>query len=100
MKERQDVWFVDCKEENLSSRTRLQFYLGKLTDKIEHEEVGTCAGIEISQDKDNADQKVKWFLKVHETYKLLWEAYFRLSFSHKFIFPFTFCKFFNFPLPP
>ena len=36
-------------------------------DKIEHEGMGTCARIEISQDADNADQKVKWFLKVHKT---------------------------------
>ena len=34
----------------------------------------TCGIIELSQDADNADQKVKWFLKVHKTYKLLWEA--------------------------
>ena len=27
--------------------------------KIEHELIGTCAGIEMSQDADNADQKVK-----------------------------------------
>ena len=32
--------------------------------------MGTCARIEISYDADNADQKVKWFLKVHR------EAYF------------------------
>ena len=51
-------------------------YLGKHTDKIEQGETGTCARIEISQNVDNADQKVKWFPKVHKTYKLLWEAYF------------------------
>ena len=34
-----------------------QFHLGKRTDKIEHEGMGTCARIEISQDVDNADQK-------------------------------------------
>ena len=28
-------------------------------DKIEHEGIGTCTKIEISQDTDNADQKVK-----------------------------------------
>ena len=38
--------------------------------------ISTCEGIEVSQDVDNADQKVKWFPKVHEIYKLLWEAYF------------------------
>ena len=48
----------------------------KRTDKIKHEEMGTCARIAISQDADNADQKVKSFLKVNKRYKLLWEAYF------------------------
>ena len=47
-----------------------KIYYEKFIDKIEHE------GTEISQDADNADQKVKWFLKVDKTYKLLWEAYF------------------------
>ena len=47
--------------------------------------MGTYARIEISQDADNADQKVKGFLKVHKTYKLLWEAYFQISFSQVFI---------------
>ena len=28
-------------------------------NKIEHERIGTCARIEISQDVDNADQKAK-----------------------------------------
>ena len=54
----------------------VKFYLGKLADKVEHEGMGTCARIEISGDANNADQKVKCFLKVHKTYKLLWEAYF------------------------
>ena len=36
-------------------------------NKIEYEGIGTCARIEISQDAHNADQKVKWFLKVHIT---------------------------------
>ena len=53
-----------------------QLYLRKLIDENEHELISTCAGIEISQDADNVDQKVKWFPKVHKTYKLLWEAYF------------------------
>ena len=62
------MWFVDCKEEDLSSRAVVQFYTGgKRIDKIEHEEIGTCAGIETSQDADNADQKVKWSPKVHKT---------------------------------
>ena len=39
--------------------------------KIEHEEIGTCARIEISQDADNTDQNVEWFLKVHKMHKLL-----------------------------
>ena len=38
-------------------------------NKIEHEGIGTCARIEISKDADNADRKVKWFLKVHKTCK-------------------------------
>ena len=42
-------------------------------DKIKG--MGTCAKIEISQDADEAEQKVKWFLKVHKTYKRLWKAY-------------------------
>ena len=37
-------------------------------NKIEHEGTGTCARIEISQDADNADQKV---IEVHKTYKTL-----------------------------
>ena len=47
-------------------------------DKSEHEGIGTCATTEISQDADNADKKVKWFVKVHKTYRLLWKAYFQL----------------------
>ena len=65
------MWFVDCEAEDLSSRSGGQFYLGKRINKIEHEGIGTCARIEKSQDVDNADQKVKWFLKVYKTYKLL-----------------------------
>ena len=33
--------------------------------------MGTFATIEISQEANNADQKVNWFLKVHKTYKPL-----------------------------
>ena len=42
-------------------------------NKIEYEGIAICARIE-SQDADNADQKVKCFLKVRKRYKLLWEA--------------------------
>ena len=63
--------------------------------KIEHEGICTGGIIEISQDADNADQKVKWFLKVHKTYKLFREAYFQFSFSQVFI-QFTFYKYFDF----
>ena len=76
LKETLDVWFVDCEEKDLPSRTGAQFYLGKRIDKIEHEEVGTCAETEISQDADNANQRIKWFPKLHKTYKRLWKAYF------------------------
>ena len=51
-------------------------FLGKSMNKIEYEGIGTCVRIQISQDADNADQTVKWFLKVHKTYKLLWENLF------------------------
>ena len=43
----------------IPERGRGQFYLGKRVDKIEHEGMFTCAIIEMSQDADNADQKVK-----------------------------------------
>ena len=72
-----------------------QSYLGKRIDKIEHEGMGNCVRIEISQDTDDADQKVKWFLKVHKKYKVLWEAYFSHLFP-KFLFRFVFYKFFDF----
>ena len=42
--------------------------------KIEYEEIATCSRIEINEDAENADQKVKWFLKVHKTFKLLRDA--------------------------
>ena len=49
--------FVDCKEEDLSSRTGRgggggEFYLGKQINKIEYEGTCTCAKIEVSQDTD------------------------------------------------
>ena len=53
MKERLNVWFVDCEEEDLSTRTGGEFYLGKCMKEIEHEGISTCAGA------DNADQKIK-----------------------------------------
>ena len=49
-----------------------QFNLGKRMNKIKY-------------DVDNADQNVKWFLKVHRAFKLLWEACFKFSFSQVFI---------------
>ena len=54
----------------------LSFRNEKRIDKIEHEGMGTCAITKISQDADNADEKLQWFLKFHKTYKVLWEAYF------------------------
>ena len=71
----------------------------KTFDKIEHEEIGTCAKIELSQDEDNADQKVKLFLKAHKTYKLLWEAYFKFLSSQIFIHVHI-LQIFRFPPPP
>ena len=53
--------------------------------KIEQEGISTFARIEISQDADKAGQKVKWFFKVHETYKFLCEAHFQFSFPQVFI---------------
>ena len=47
--------------------------------------MGTYARIEISQDTDNADLKVKKSLKVRKTYKLLWETYFNYLLSQAFI---------------
>ena len=72
----------------------------KRTDNIEHEGIGTCARIEISLDADNANQKVKWFLKVHKTYKLLWEAYFNYLFSQVFIQVHILQIFYFHPSPP
>ena len=83
LKERLDVRFVEC-EEDLSSRTRVKFYLGKCIGKIEHEEIGSCAGIEISQDADHADQKIKWFPKVHK-HTFVGSIFFNYLFSQVFI---------------
>ena len=66
-----------------SSRTGVQFYLGKRLDKIEHVEIGTCARTEISQDADNKDQKLKWFLKVHNTKQTFVESIFLIIFLPK-----------------
>ena len=74
------MWFVGYEGEDLFCRTHAQFYMQKRTDTIEHEEIGTYARIQISQDADNADQKSKIVLKVDETYRLFWKAYFQLSF--------------------
>ena len=57
--------------------------LWKTMDKIKHE--GQVPLQEISQDADNAKEKVKWFLKVYKIKKLLWEAYFKFSFFQVFI---------------
>ena len=54
-------------------------------NKIEHEGTGTCARIERSHDDDSTDQQVKWFLKVHKTYKLLWQGIFSIFFFPSFI---------------
>ena len=54
----------------MSSRTGAQLYTGKFIDKIEHDEKHICGRIEINQDAVNADEKVKWFQKVHKAYKL------------------------------
>ena len=64
-------------------------YLRKRMNKIEYERIGACARTEISQDADNAYQKVFTFLKVHKTYTLLWEAYFQFSFFPSFSVRFT-----------
>ena len=40
---------------------------------------------EIGQDAESADEKVKRFLKVQKTCKLLWKVYFTFSFSQDFI---------------
>ena len=67
-------------------------------NKIEHEGMGTCARTEIGQDADDANQKIKWFLKVHKTCKIFAKHIFNFL-SSKFLFRFTFYKFFDFCLP-
>ena len=67
--------------------------------KIEHKESGICARIERDQDADNEDQKQKWILKVHKTYKLLREAYFQSSFSPSFYLR-SILEIFEIPPPP
>ena len=67
------------------SRTGGQFYLGKRMNKIEYEGIGTCARIEISQVADNADQKVKRFLKVHKYTNFCWKHIFNFPFFRVFI---------------
>ena len=68
-------------------------------NKIEYEGRGTCARIEISQDAKDADKNVKWFLKVHKTYKLFWVAYFQFNFSQVSTQIHIFKKFFDFRPP-
>ena len=77
-----------CQGEVLCFRTGVQFYLGKRIDNIELEETGTCARIDISQNAVNADQKVKWFLKVHKRNIPFWEV--QIYLFGKFLFRFTF----------
>ena len=54
-------------------------------NKIEHEGMGTCARIEISQNADNADQKVKWFLEVHKHTNFCAKPIFNCLFRQVFI---------------
>ena len=51
--------------------------------------MSNCARIEKSQDADNADQKLKWFLKVHENITLV-------IFLPKLLLAVTIYKFFHF----
>ena len=67
-------------------------------NKIEDEEIGTCARVEISQDANNTDQKVKWSLKVHKTYKLCGKHFFQFSFFSSF-YSGSFLQIFPFLLP-
>ena len=67
-----------------SSRAGGEFYLGKRTDKIEHEGMGICARIEISQYTDNADQKVKRFLKLQKHTNFCERNIFNYLFSQVF----------------
>ena len=87
------AWFVKAKwSPDTCQKTDTVFqnwgailpWIGKRMSETGDERIGTCARIEISQDADNADQKVTWFLKVYKTYKLLWEAYIQFSFSPSF----------------
>ena len=64
---------------------KYESFLNGLDIEIVHKGISSCARIEIRKDADNADQKVKWFLKVHKTYKHLWEAYLQFPCSQVFI---------------
>ena len=66
---------------------------------MEHEGIGNCVRTEISQDAGSADQNVKWFLKVHKTYKFV-GIMFLIFFFPKLLFRFTFYQFFDFHPPP
>ena len=59
---------IHVKWRTLSSRTGAQCYLRKRIDKIEHEDIGAWERIEINQNADNADEKIKLFVKVHKTF--------------------------------
>ena len=69
-------------------------------NKIEHEGMRICARIDKSQDADNTDQKVKWFLKVHRNIQTFVGSIFLILFFPKFLFTFTCYKFFDFQPPP
>ena len=47
--------------------------------------MGTYARIETNEDADNADQKVKWFLKVHKHTSFCGKHIFNHIFSQVFI---------------
>ena len=64
--ERLDMCFVNCEGEDLFCTTWAQLYLQKRKGKNEHEKIALVLNWNtVSQDADNADQKVKWFLEVH-----------------------------------
>ena len=58
--------------------------------------MGTYARSEIRQDKDNADQKVKWFLKVYKTLQTFVGSILLIIFPPKFLYWFTFYQLFDF----
>ena len=74
----------------------LQIHVKRRILSSRTEVTSICAGTEISYDADNADQKLEWFLEVHKTYTHLMGIIFLISFFPKFLFTFTFYKFFDF----